>query len=90
MTGTLAGALDARHIPTSPDTLSANVQGEIEAPEGVLKITRISCHFNLKVPLGKKEAAIRALNVFERNCPVAQTLKGGVAIENTWNIEEIS
>nr|WP_280138818.1 OsmC family protein [Fictibacillus solisalsi] len=82
--------MDARHIPTSPDTLSANVQGEIEAPEGVLKITRISCHFNLKVPLGKKEAAIRALNVFERNCPVAQTLKGGVAIENTWNIEEIS
>lgn len=55
-----------------------------------MKITRISCHFNLKVPLGKKEAAIRALNVFERNCPVAQTLKGGVAIENTWNIEEIS
>lgn len=55
-----------------------------------MKITRISCHFNLKVPQGKKEEAIRALSVFERNCPVAQTLKGAVAIENTWDVEELS
>jgi uncharacterized OsmC-like protein len=84
----LSGALEARKIPTYPDKLKANVQGVIEAPEGVLKITRISCHFDLKIPQGTREAAERALNTFERGCPVAQTLKGCVQFEYTWDIEE--
>lgn len=68
--------------------MKAKVQGTIEAPEGVLKITKISCQFDVKVPSGKKEAAERALSVFERNCPVAQTLKGSVEFAHTWVIEE--
>ncbi|KAA0548635.1 OsmC family protein [Bacillus sp. BGMRC 2118] len=79
--------MEARKIPTS-NNVSAKVQGTIEAPEGVLKITKISCHYDLKVPSGKKEAAERALSVFERNCPVAQTLKGAVEFQHTWTIEE--
>ncbi|WHX42959.1 OsmC family protein [Mesobacillus sp. AQ2] len=88
MVGTLSGALEARKIPTSPDKVKAQVQGTIEAPEGVLKITKISCHYILKIPTGKREAAERALNVFERGCPVAQTLKGCIQFEHTWEIEE--
>ncbi|WP_083844938.1 OsmC family protein [Paenisporosarcina sp. TG20] len=87
MVGTLSGALEARKIPTSPDKVKANVQGTIEAPEGVLKITKISCHYYLKVPDGKQDAAERALAVFEKGCPVAQTLKGAVEFEHTWDIE---
>ncbi|WP_255241368.1 OsmC family protein [Evansella sp. LMS18] len=83
----MSGALEAREIPTS-NNVKAKVQGTIEAPEGVLKITKISCRYNLRVPEGKKEAAERALSVFERNCPVAQTLKGAVEFEHTWEIEE--
>ncbi|WP_090749312.1 OsmC family protein [Mesobacillus persicus] len=89
MVGTLSGALEARKIPTSPDKVSADVQGTIEAPEGVLKITRISCHYYIKVPAGKTDAAERALAVFERGCPVAQTLKGCIEFEHTWEIEEL-
>jgi uncharacterized OsmC-like protein len=66
----------------------AKVQGTIEAPEGVLKITKISCHYELKVPAGKSETAERALTVFERGCPVAQTLKGCIQFTHTWQIEE--
>ncbi|UYZ24417.1 MULTISPECIES: OsmC family protein [Mesobacillus] len=88
MVGTLSGALEARKIPTSPDKVMAKVQGTIEAPEGVLKITKISCHYELKVPAGKREAAERALNVFEQGCPVAQTLKGCIQFKHTWHIEE--
>ncbi|TWT09344.1 OsmC family protein [Planomicrobium sp. CPCC 101079] len=87
MVGTLSGALEARKIPTSPDKVRANVQGTIEAPEGVLKITKISCHYIVKVPEGKQDAAERALAVFDRGCPVAQTLKGAVEMEHTWELE---
>ncbi|HAQ07234.1 MAG TPA: hypothetical protein DCR24_06820 [Bacillus bacterium] len=88
MVGTLSGALEARKIPTSPDKIQAQVQGTIEAPEGVLKITQISCHYDLKIPQGKREATERALSVFERGCPVAQTLKGCIQFIHTWDIEE--
>ncbi|MDC3417377.1 OsmC family protein [Aquibacillus sp. 3ASR75-54] len=67
--------------------MHADIQGRIEAPDGVLKITEINCHYHVKVPEGKQAAAERALNVFERNCPVAQTLKGSVQIKNSWTIE---
>ncbi|WP_113927835.1 OsmC family protein [Bacillus sp. P14.5] len=88
MVGTLSGALEARKIPTSPDLVSAKVQGVIEAPEGVLKITAINCRYYLKVPEGKRDAAERALSVFERGCPVAQTLKGAIDFDHSWEIEE--
>ncbi|MBT2688674.1 OsmC family protein [Bacillus sp. ISL-47] len=88
MVGTLAGALEAREIPITREKLQADVQGVIEAPEGVLKITTIRTKFKLLIPKGKKEAAERALNVFEKACPVAQTLKGAINLENTWEITE--
>ncbi|MFS0634338.1 OsmC family protein [Mesobacillus foraminis] len=88
MVGTLSGALEARKIPASPNKVKAQVQGTIEAPEGVLKITKISCHFELKIPQGKREAAERALSVFERGCPVVQTLQGCIAFHHTWVITE--
>ena len=87
LVGTLSGALEARKIPTSPDKVSAQIQGTIEAPEGVLKITKITCHYRVKVPDGKQDAAERSLSVFEQYCPVAQTLKGSVEFQHTWDIE---
>ncbi|MRH43460.1 hypothetical protein GH741_12305 [Aquibacillus halophilus] len=79
--------MEARKIPTSPDKVSADIQGTIEAPEGILKITKIKCHYHVKVPDGKQETAERALSVFDKKCPVAQTLKGAVSFEHTWDIE---
>ncbi|HET7627137.1 MAG TPA: OsmC family protein [Bacillales bacterium] len=89
MTGTLAGALEARQIPTYPDKLGTKAEGTIEAPDGILKITHIQLHFDLEIPKGKRTEAERALKVFERNCPVAQTLKGCVQIEYDWDIQEV-
>jgi uncharacterized OsmC-like protein len=68
--------------------VKTSVVGTIEAPEGVLKITKIQCHYEVKVPSGKREAAERALHVFEAGCPVAQTLKGCVEFQHSWEIEE--
>ncbi|WP_108021469.1 OsmC family protein [Melghirimyces profundicolus] len=88
MTGTLSGALEARNIPAKGGQLTAEFKGTIEAPDKVLKITRIDCHYHLTIPKGKREAAERALNTFERNCPVAQTLKGCVEFHHEWTIQE--
>lgn len=60
----------------------------IEAPDRVMRVTRIDVRYHLKVPRGKREDAERALAVFERGCPVAQTLKGCVAISHAWDITE--
>jgi uncharacterized OsmC-like protein len=53
-----------------------------------MKITKIHCHYHIQVPEGKKAQAERVLPVFEKKCPVAQTLKGCVELIHDWTIEE--
>src|SRR3989442_7009124 len=65
MTGTLAGALEARSIPTGPDKLFAEVEGYIENVESKPLITRIHVKYHLKVPKGKKTEAQRAVDHHE-------------------------
>lgn len=81
MTGTLAGALEARQIPSFPEKLTADVEGFIEAVEGKPRITRIKVHYNLKVPKGKKAEAERAIGIHEQHCPVSQSVRRGIEIE---------
>ena len=63
-------------------------EGTIEAPDRVMRVTAIRVKYHLIVPPGKREDAERALAVFERGCPVAQTLKGCVAITHESEIRE--
>ena len=81
MTGTLAGALAARKIPTQPDKLSSEVEGYIENVEGKPFITRIKVHYQVKVPKGKREEALRAIELHEKGCPASQSVPRGIAIE---------
>ncbi len=80
MTGTLAGALAARKIPTQPDRLSSEVEGVIENVDGKPLITRITVHYTVKVPQGTREEALRALEVHEKGCPASQSVQRGIAI----------
>jgi len=88
MTGTLAGALAARKIPTQPDRLTADVEGFVENVEGTPLITRIRIHYKVRVPQGKREEAERAIQVHEKSCPVAQSVKRGIQIEWDGRVEE--
>jgi len=88
MTGTLAGVLEARQIPSYPDKLAADVEGYVESVEGKPRITRIKVHYTLKVPPGKKEAAERALEIHEQHCPVSQSVRRGIAIEFDGEVSE--
>jgi uncharacterized OsmC-like protein len=88
MTGTLAGALAARKIPTQPDRLAADVEGVIEEVEGKPLITRIKVRYSVKVPKGKREEALRAIEVHEKGCPASQSVQRGIAIEWSGDVVE--
>lgn len=88
MTGTLAGALEARGISSHPEKLFAEVEGYIENIEGKPLIARILVKYHLKVPKGKKGEAQRAVDHHEKNCPASQSVRRGIAIEWEGEIEE--
>ena len=87
MTGTLAGALAARKIPSHPDRLESEVEGIIENVDGKALITKIKVHYKLRVPAGKRQDALRAIEVHEKGCPASQSVQRGIAIE--WDGEVV-
>ena len=88
LTGTLAGALEARSIPSESDKISAEVEGYIENVENKPLITRVHVKYHLKVPKGKKAEAQRAVDHHEQNCAVSQSISHGIVIECEGEIEE--
>lgn len=88
MTGTLAVALAARKIPTQPNRLSSEVEGIIENVEGKPLVTRIQVHYRVKVPRGKREEALRAIEVHEKGCPASQSVRRGIAIQWDGEVQE--
>ena len=62
--------------------------GDVEAVDGVLKVTRIHVTYRMTIPRGRREAAERALETHVDHCPVAQTLLPCVEIGWDAEIEE--
>ena len=81
MTGTLAGALEARGIPSNPDRLVADVEGTIENYEGRPLITKIKVRYTLKIPQGKRSEAERAIAIHDAGCPASQSVQRGIKVE---------
>ena len=80
LTGTLGGVLEARGIPSYPDKLYSEVEGDIENKDGVIVISRIRVKYFIKIPKGKKEAAERALTLHPDRCPAAVSVKNSIEI----------
>ena len=88
MMGTLAGGLAGKRIPTSEDHYWADVEGDIEDVNGILKITRIRVGYHLKVPKEKAKDAQEAFSTYLVRCPAAQSVIGCIRIEDRLIIEE--
>ena len=56
------------------------MEGDIENVDGRPLITRVRVTYHLTIPKGKRAEAERALAVHEQGCPVAQSLKRGIAV----------
>jgi uncharacterized OsmC-like protein len=68
--------------------LSSEVEGFIENVDGKPLVTRIAVHYRVKVPQGKREEALRAIEVHEKGCPASQSVQRGIAIEWDGQVEE--
>ncbi|MEJ5357482.1 MAG: hypothetical protein WHT06_02305 [Desulfobacterales bacterium] len=89
MMGTLAAVLAGKRIPTPEDRYEAEVEGEIENVEGVLKITCIRVRYRLKLPTGRSAEARAAFAEYLPRCPAAQSVIGCIRLEDELILEEI-
>ena len=88
MMGTLATALARRQIATPEDCYWADVEGDIENVNHVLKITQIRVQYHLKVSKGKTEEAREAFSSYLTSCPAAQSVIGCIKIKDDLLLEE--
>ena len=88
MMGTLAGVLAGKKIATPEDRYWAEVEGDIEDVNGILKITRIQVQYHLKIPKEKGVDAREAFSTYLVRCPAAQSVIGCIGIEDKLIIEE--
>ena len=77
-----------RQIPVEPNKVSADVEGDVEAVDRVLRIARMRVRYQLKIPKGTREAAERALATHQDKCPAATSVRGCIPIDITADITE--
>lgn len=77
-----------RDVPAPPDKITAAVEGDVEAIDKVLRITRIRVRYDLRVPKGKREAAERAVERHPRSCPAAASVAGCIDLDVKAEITE--
>ena len=69
----------------SAGNLVAQVEGDIEDVEGVMRITKIRIRYRFKIPPGTREKVDRVLASYAEKCPAYQSVKG--CIECSWDAE---
>jgi len=87
--GTLARFLAEKKIPTPEELYWADVEGDIENINNVLKITKIRVNYHLKVSQGKTQEIKEAFSSYLTSCPAAQSVIGCIQIKDDIVIEEI-
>jgi hypothetical protein len=86
MMGTFAAVLATSHIKTNEDLYKAEVTGDIEEVNGVVKITRMKVQYYLTAPMEKHEEAKKAFNAYLPLCPAAQSVIGCIEIGHQLNL----
>lgn len=89
MMGTLAAVLAGRGIKTHKGLFRADVVGDIEDINGVLKITRIRVNYTLKVPSEKRNEAMDAFGSYLERCPGAQSVIKCITLEHHLKMEDL-
>ena len=69
----------------SAGNLVAQVEGDIEDVDGVMRITKVRLHYRCRIPTGTKEKVERVLTTYAEKCPAYQSVKS--CIECSWDAE---
>ena len=88
MMGTLATLMAGKKITTPEALYWADVEGDIENVNGVLKITTIRVKYHLNVTEGKMADAKECFSNYITRCPAAQSVIGCIKIEDELNFEK--
>jgi len=88
MMGTLATVMAGKKIATPESRYWADVEGDIENVNGVLKITRIRVQYHLKVPADKAAEARESFASYITRCPAAESVIGCIDLKDELFIEE--
>jgi uncharacterized OsmC-like protein len=89
MMGTFATMLAKERIATPADRYHAEVTGDIEPVDGVLKIVRINVTFSLKVSEDKRDAARAAFEGYLPHCPAASSVIGAIELNHELNFMDL-
>ena len=69
----------------SAENLVAQVEGDIEDVDGVMKITKIRLRYGFRIPAGAREKVERVLESYAEKCPAYQSVKG--CIDCSWDAD---
>ena len=86
--GTLATLMAGKKIPTPESLYWADVEGDIENVNGVLKITTIRVKYHLKVSEDKAADAKESFANYITSCPAAQSVIGCIKLEDELILEK--
>jgi organic hydroperoxide reductase OsmC/OhrA len=86
--GTLATVLAGKKILTTEDKYWAEVEGDIEDVNGILKITRIRVNYHLRLLQEKIGEAKEAFSLYLPFCPAAQSVIGCIDVRDDLIIEQ--
>jgi organic hydroperoxide reductase OsmC/OhrA len=82
MMGTLATLMAGKKIPTPESLYWADVEGDIENVNDVLKITTIRVKYHLKVAEDKVADAKESFANYITRCPAAQSVIGCIDLKD--------
>jgi hypothetical protein len=88
MMGTYASVLATKKIRSHTDRYRAEVEGDIENVEGLLKITTIRVNYFLKIRSEEADNAKWAFDNYISLCPGAQSVIGCIKIEHNLELLE--
>jgi len=83
MMGTFASVLATKSIKTHTDRFQANVEGDIENVNGVLRITEIRVRYGLKLSRDEEADARWAMENYIEKCPGAMSVTGCIRLEHS-------
>jgi len=75
--------LATKKIKTHTDRFQANVEGDIENVDGVLRITEIRVRYGLKLSRDEEADARWALENYIEKCPGAMSVTGCIRLEHS-------
>lgn len=87
--GTFATVLARNKIPTPEERYRADVSGDIENVQSILKITRIHVRYTLKLAPDKRTEAQEAFKIYLPFCPAANSVTGAIEISHELVMEDI-